>query len=1237
MKPQSVVVGLACATLVLSAEPQITEFSAINAGHLLDGDGNSSDWIEIYNPDAGPLNLGGYHLTDDVEQPMLFTFPAGTSIPVGESLIVFASGRPEANYTDAGGSLHTNFSLRGDGEYLSLRAPDGSLIQEFSPDYPPQVEDVSYGLGTLSPGYTFITNGDPSTWFIPGSDLGNAWQLPVFDDAAWNSAGTAIGYGYDELVSPGGDTRSSMWFVNASVFMRVPFQVEDASEISSLLLKLRYEDGFVAYLNGVRVAAANAPDEGALTYTSNATDIHPDAQAVVSEEFSLSTASLVDGANILAIHGLNRSSFGSDSSDFLLLPELSGTGIGEKTFGFFIEPTPGESNATTPLIGFVKDTKFSHDRGYFTGPFDLEITSATPDSIIYYTTDGTLPSENNGTVYTGPITISETTALRAVAIKNGFQSSNTDTQTYLFIEDIIEQTRPTGYPATWAGAPADYEMDPEIVNDPNYSDQFDEAFAALPTLSLVFDPESFFNSSTGIYQRPQEDGADWERPTSAEFFLADGSEPGFQLDAGVRVQGGSSRNPDTPKHSLSLRFRSEYGAGKLRYPLYNESPGGETAVEEFDVLQLRPEYNFGWMHRHWYQADRALYGRDQWASDLFNKMGQNGSHGRWVHLFLNGIYWGLYDLHERPDADHMANTFGGEKEDYDTVNSSVATNGDLVAYNAMMNLAYGSITSSGTYAAIQEYLDLDAFIDYMILNAYVGNRDWDGHNWRAARKREAGAPYLFFPWDTEFAATHVRGGNFPNPPNFESTTLNTNVLGNNGNRRPTGLQQRLALNAEYRLRYADRVRAHFFNGGPLTPEVSSDTWTMRSVAMHDAIVAESARWGDFRRDVNDGPWSPANFDLYTRDDYYTPMNSWLVDTYIPQRSEIVLDQMRAANLYPDVGPPELSQHGGSIAAGSLITMTSPATIYYTTDGTDPRMPGGNVNPQAISTSSGSNIAIDQSLNLKARSRSGTGEWSALTNASFTVGASDLVISEIMYRPMVEPLSEFLEIRNTGAAPVSLKGLRFIDGIVFDFDIHSSIESLAPGAHLLIVRDLVAFRSIYGDDLDGQIAGIFQEDTALNNNGETLTIVDANDALVLSFAYNDAAAWPKEADGNGYSLVFSGSTLALGSSWRPSSTMEGNPGFDDSTPYTGGSLFKYALATEPVLLPKETGSRFIFETHLTADDVSYEVEYSPNMKVWKTADLVSLAQELKTEKSVRIFSLDLPHGAKGFARLIISER
>ncbi|MGJ8695484.1 MAG: lamin tail domain-containing protein [Verrucomicrobiaceae bacterium] len=1227
--------GFACATVGAGAAPQITEFAAINGGHLLDGDGSASDWIEIHNPDGVPLEIGGYHLTDDPAQPMLYTFPAGTLIPVGGYLTVFASGRVEANYTDGAGNLHTNFSLKGSGEYLSLRAPDGSLVQEFFPEYPAQEEDVSYGSGTLSPEFTFISQSDVSTWLVPGSNIGNSWQLPEFDDAGWNASGVSIGYGYNDLISAGGDTRSAMWFVNASVYQRIPFQVEDASAISSLLLSMRYEDGFVAYLNGVRVASANAPAEGSLTHTSSATSIHSDEEAVIPVEFDLSPASLVDGTNILAIHGLNRSSSGSDSSDFLMISGLSGTAVGETSFGYFLQPTPGEANVSAPLIGFVKDTKFSHDRGYFTEPFDLAITSATPGAVIIYTVDGTPPSESNGMIYTGPVTIDETTALRAIATKNGYQSSNVDTQTYLFVEDIVRQTRPSDYPSTWSGARADYDMDPEVVDDPAYADLFDESFAAMPTLSLVFDPDAFFDSSTGIYQRPMEEGVDWERPTSAEFFLADGSEPGFQLDAGVRVQGGSSRNPDTPKHSLSLRFRSEYGAGKLRYPLYENSPGGETAVEEFDVLQLRPEYNFGWMHRHWYQAEHALYGRDQWASDLFNKMGQNGSHGRWVHLFLNGIYWGLYDLHERPDADHMANYYGGQKEDYDTVNSSVATNGDLVAFNEMMDLAYGSITSAGTYAAIQEYLDVDAFIDYMVLNAYVGNRDWDGHNWRAARKREPGAPYLFFPWDTEFAASHVGGGNFSNPPNFETTALNTNVLGNNGNRRPTGLQQRLALNAEYRLRYADRVRAHFFNGGALTPAVSSTTWTTRSALMHDAVVAESARWGDFRRDVNSGPWSSANFDLYTRDDDYLPMNTWLVGSYIPQRSDIVLSQLRNENLYPDTDAPDFSQYGGVVAVGYELEITGPGTIYYTTDGSDPRLAGGSVNGAASVIASGSRFTLNESTLVKARTRAANNEWSALTEATFTIGAGNLVISEIMYNPLGDPLSEFLEITNAGAFPVSLTGLRFTDGLQFEFDFHSAISAIPAGGRILLVRDLIAFRAVYGSSFDAIIAGEFQGDTALSDKGERLTISNADNEVVLSFRYEDKDGWPEEADGNGYSLVYAGGNAALVQNWRPSVAVGGNPGASDSTPFTGGDLTEYAVAVPLEFVQGANGLALTFSTNLTADDAVVELSVSSNLFDWEPVSAELLSSQVNGNQ--RVFALDVVQDGVGFARLWVRER
>ncbi|MDB0056436.1 lamin tail domain-containing protein [Akkermansiaceae bacterium] len=1227
-----------CGSFPALAAPRITEFVAINASSLLDGDGNASDWIEIHNPDGVPLDLAGYQLTDDPEVPAKFTFANGASIPAGGYLVVFASGRPEADYVDAGSKLHTNFSLSGSGEYLSLRAPNGTLIQEFAPSYPPQFEDVSYGEGTSAPTLDLISQGAASSWLIPDRDIGDAWQTLGFDDSSWAAAETGIGYGndYADLVGPGGNT-SAMFFGNPSVYLRLPFEVADPANIASLSLKMRFEDGFVAYLNGVRVASANAPDEASLLHDSTATAIHPDEEAVVAEVFSIPTGSLVSGTNVLAIQGLNFTSAGADSSEFLALPELSAIESGgQLAFGYFTEPTPETANGPIPLLGFVEDTTFSVDRGYHSAPFDLVISSATPGATIVYTTDGTPPSAENGTTYSGPLTISGTTTLRAIAMKDGFQPTNIDTQTYLFLEDILEQTRPAGYPTTWGGAPADYDMDSDIVNDRAYKNEFDKAFAAMPTLSLVFEPDAFFHSSTGIYQRPGSEGRAWERPLSAEFFVPGGAESGFQIDAGVRIQGGSSRNVDTPKHSLSLRFRSEYGQGKLNYPLFENSPSGETAVEEFDALQLRPEYNFGWMHRHFFQCDYALYGRDQWTSDMFNRMGQNGAHGRWVHLFLNGTYWGLYDLHERPDADHMANYFGGDDDDYDTVNSAVATNGDLVAYNEMMDLGYGSIQTAGTYAAIQEYLDLDAFIDYMMLNYYIGNRDWDFHNWRAARKREAGAPFLFFPWDSEFAASHVAGGAFPNVE-FFNTALATNMLGSNRNRNPTGLQQRLETNVEYRLRFADRVRKHFFNGGPLSSAVSEEIWTERATPMKEAIIAESARWGDFRRDVNEGRWEPSDFDLYTRDEHYLPTEAWFVDAYIPQRTDIVLAQMRAANLYPDTDAPDFSQYGGTVPLGSSVILTAPATIHYTTDGSDPRLSGGNVNPSAAAVASGVALMLNRSTLLKARTRAGNGEWSALTEATFTIGASDLVISELMYQPAGEPLAEFLEITNTGAATVSLTGLHFSNGVTFDFDLDSSIFELAPGARLLIVRDLIAFQSVHGNVYDSIIAGSFQEDTVLSDKGERVTISDANGTIIFTVRYDDEDAWPEEPDGDGQSLVFTGGESELAQNWRSSAAIGGNPGDSDATPFTGGSFLDYALVGEPILVPNGAGAAFTYATHLTSDDASVSVEHSADLLVWQTIDLAAQTQVIGSGNATRIFTLEFPLGITGFARVVVSAK
>ena len=170
-------------------------------------------------------------------------------------------------------------------------------------------------------------------------------------------------------------------------------------------------------------------------------------------------------------------------------------------------------------------------------------------------------------------------------------------------------------------------MDPEVVDDPAYKDDFQEAFTKIPTLSLVTEIDNLFHRSTGIYQRPTSEGSRWERPVSAEFFTADGSEPGFNANCGIRIQGGSSRQPDIPKHSFSLRFREDYGLGSLRYPLFKDAPHGDGAVEEFDVLQLRATFNHSWFHRHYYQSRVAQYNRDQWVNDLFLEMGQLGTRG----------------------------------------------------------------------------------------------------------------------------------------------------------------------------------------------------------------------------------------------------------------------------------------------------------------------------------------------------------------------------------------------------------------------------------------------------------------------------------------------------------------------------------------------------------------------------------------------------------------------------------
>ena len=602
--------------------------------------------------------------------------------------------------------------------------------------------------------------------------------------------------------------------------------------------------------------------------------------------------------------------------------------------GFFDPPTPGLPNEPG-FEGSVGDTTFSVDGGFYDTPIQVEITTATPGARVRFTVDGSAPSDTHGNRYTEPIQISSTTTLRAMAFKAGLSPTNVDTQSYFFIEDIVVQDNtPPTLPASWAGGGrADYGMDPEVTRDPRFSGIMSDALRSIPTISLVLDAGDLFDPSFGIYANPgnccsdANRGPDWERPVSVEYFNSAGGRE-FQVDAGIRIQGGASRQPDkSPKHSLRLLFKEAYGAAKLEFQMFDDS-----STNRYDTFSLRSGYLDAWIHDGAWGVGaprpQAQYVIDKFVHDTFGLMGQTSVRSNFAHLYINGHYWGLYNPIERIRASWLAEILGGNEEDWDVVNLDVGRlevqDGSANSYNALVDLVNSGVSLPEELQAISEALDLTNLIDYMLINFWIGNNDWPGSNWTAARRREPPGKYRFFTWDAEASME----------------TVGINVTGANHPTSPAHLFHRLRGNEEFRLMVADRIQWHFFNDGVLVPEVAAARYAALAAEIELAVVAESARWGDYRRDVNSILRGP--YHLYTRDDHWIPERDRLLRSYFPQRTGVVLNQLRALGLYPDLAPPEIRvdgvpRHGGTVG-DTLVGFTAPASgaIYFTTDDTDPR-------------------------------------------------------------------------------------------------------------------------------------------------------------------------------------------------------------------------------------------------------------------------------------------------------------
>lgn len=997
----------------------ISEVQSANATTRLDEDGDASDWIELTNRGTTPVNLNGWGLSDRTDSPFKWTLPDVTLDP-GEFLLLWASSKDRRVPTKKPLYSHPS-EIPGLVLWLDATAEtfnDGARVATWSDRSGHENHAKAPTLGARPTFIANALNGKPAVRFnrtssqwlqLPTatfSGMVNLNDFTLLTAAKW-SGGTVSGIfgawggssntgnshfeiptnqelrlrvaGMNDLRKTNTLTSGSWTVFGASMQSAGDAPIARLYKESNEIASKSQAAGTTALANYATLAIANSDSSGRF-FNGDIGGVLAYNRALPKPEVDFLTTWLAQH------HGLApppptdpelHTNFSIDSNgESLVLTQPNGATAdlipaaeiptdcsygrpdNATTFAFFAFPTPKASNTQTPFGPPIPPPTISHPRGIQSTAFDVTLSHPDPTATIRYTTDGSDPSPTNGSTYSIPLTISRTTILRTSAFKeNTLPVRRITSHSFLFPQDIIQQTAaPDNYPNQWNGfAYTSYSISPTVAESPGYPEAMKSALFALPTLSLALGPQEMFGTA-GVYANPIIDGL--ETPVSAEWIGIPGS-PDTQADATLRVQGGASRLfTNSPKKSLRLLFRAATGTDRLRVPVLAHSG---TAMADFNTLILRADYNNSWIHWDATQRPRGTLVRDQWMRDTQTAMSGLASHGNHVHLFVNGIYWGIYNPSERPDAAFAASYLGGAREDYDAMTHDGIRDGDNVAWNAMRTITQAGLSSQAQYEAIQQYLDIDHFIDYMIVNLYGGNLDWPHNNWNATRLRQAGAGWLFHCWDAERSLED----------------LNTNQTGVTGTNNPAEFYAALRNNPEFRLRFADRAHRHCFNNGALTPENASSRFTTLAARLEPAIFAEEARWGAYRAEIYDrnGP-SPR----YALTPHWLNERSRLLNSYFPNRTAIFISQLTSANLYPTTPPPTFSTHGGRIPPNSTITISHPAgEMFLTTDGTDPRNPATN-QPSAQANPT-TEVVLSTNTTLKARTLL-NGVWSALNEATF---------------------------------------------------------------------------------------------------------------------------------------------------------------------------------------------------------------------------------------------------------------
>jgi len=1044
----------------------LSEVSPTNYYQLADEDDDYPDWIEIFNVGPSAQNLVGLSLSDN--EDLKWTFP-DHSLAAGERVLVYASGKNRGGLSQ-------------------------SIIDHWE---------------------TAIYEDDLWRLFLGTQQPPADWHGISFDENTWTSAPGGFGYGDDDDNTLVPDTTTSFYY-------RRIFTVTDPTKLDSAILSMDYDDGFIAYLNGVEIARSSNMPDGAVDYLT-VTQTDHEAQMYVGgnpDVFHISKAKLasllVVGQNVLAIEvhnvvppssdlsGRTWLHFGINSSDVFYGPNppffgnvtttayhtnfkigfgetvtlygADGSLIDSITVGYLLpghsimrsddsgawcltdSPNPGETNGSNCLSGYTDTPTITPVAGFYQNDQTITITG----NLVRYTTDGSEPDETSP-LYTDPFTINATSVIRARSFEPGRLAGPTASASY-FIGVTHE----------------------------------------LPVLSITARPGDLFNDGSGGLAVYDNYNSGNRAPAHLEYFDQDKNLV-FSENASLRPVGGYSIAFE--QKSMQFAFDEDFGAvDEVHFPLFARDKPGITSYREFRVRNMDDDWNSTRM-------------RDILANQLTLPTHCASTGYQHMAVFINGEYWGHYGGREVTNEYYVRDNHGANPDEVDQILSSYFEDEEYLVdegtgddfYSMSDFIIQNDMNDPAQFAVAQRRIDWENWVDYFAAEMYLGNGDWFSsmyfNNTRMYRAPDVRWRYILFD------VTYAQG-------NGPSTTINIleEALGNPAfPNRYTDMMNSLLVNPEFKSyfinRFADLMNEYW------TPEKADGLINENAAEIATEINRQSARWG-----------SPDS--LQWRDEIHD-LKEFHIVRRIYQRNQI--EDYFGLNNQVDITLRVEPAEAGVIHINSIIPKTYPwAGIYF--DG----------NPVTITAIANPGYSFDHwedNLSLDTLSERFTINLTTFADftAHFTGTAQPaaLALTEINYHsdPTTDA-GDWIEISNSSDFPLDLSHYKMQDREWYNaFPIPAGTK-LLPGERMVIVEDNDLFSAVHPDVVNKSGSTLFK----LDNSGDQIRIVDRSGATILQSTYADKTPWACTPDGYGRTLerIDSNQDPDLPSSWFDG-CMGGSPG------------------------------------------------------------------------------------------------